>query len=369
MAAFAPRSKRAVSSLTVDELAHFHDHGYVVARGLLRDEDLAPMIADLSALVAAQARAWSDAGLLADQLETLLALPFETQFGAVVASLHAHAAGNVEWQAMVQQEVARFGLSLDTMYARTEGTFDFFFRPRLLDAIASLVGEEILLSPIQHLRPYLPAVQNGADAAGGPPTPTQINAGAGTTAPWHQDMGVTREEADGTDIITCWIPLVDATTEMGAMRVIPDLHAPAAGKGRGLLEHVKEPAGTAIRPDLIAADIERQVSVPCEKGDLLLMHHLTPHKTGGQNVDPRGHVRWSLDIRFQRTGTPTGRPFWPEVIVRSAAEPGSEQRDYAEWCRRWEHDLVASAGERWHRVAGDVGGSMGGQSLAATGGR
>ena len=98
------------------------------------------------------------------------------------------------------------------------------------------------------------------------------------------------------------------------------------------------------------------------------LHFTLPYKTGGANVDERGHVRWSLDIRFQKTGTPTGRPFWPEVVVRSAASPSTEQRDYAEWCRRWESDLVSGQGERWHRVAGDVGGSMGGQSLAAIGG-
>ena len=92
------------------------------------------------------------------------------------------------------------------------------------------------------------------------------------------------------------------------------------------------------------------------------MHHFTPHKTGGPNVDVSGAVRWSLDLRFQRTGTPTGRPFWPQVVVRSASDPGTEQRDYEEWCERWKHDLASSEGERWHRVAGDVGGSVGEQA-------
>ena len=34
----------------------------------------------------------------------------------------------------------------------------------------------------------------------------------------------------------------------------------------------------------------RQVSAACAKGDVLLMHHFTPHKTGGPNVDPAGRV-------------------------------------------------------------------------------
>jgi hypothetical protein len=63
-----------------------------------------------------------------------------------------------------------------------------------------------------------------------------------------QDMGVTREEADGTDIVTCWIPLVDASMDMGALRVIPGLHhdqkvskSGGGGSDGPLLEHVKDP--------------------------------------------------------------------------------------------------------------------------------
>ena len=102
-------------------------------------------------------------------------------------------------------------------------------------------------------------------------------------------------------------------------------------------------------------------TIPMAKGDLLLMHHFTPHKTGGPNTTQT--IRWSLDLRFQATGTPTGRPFWPEVVVRSAAQPGTEQRDFDEWCSRWQSDLLTSKGERWHRVVGDVGGSIAGRSV------
>jgi ectoine hydroxylase-related dioxygenase (phytanoyl-CoA dioxygenase family) len=359
---------RPSGSLTPTELKHFREHGFVRARGVLSEADLTPMISDLCALVEKQTMLWAKEGKLPSEcLDKLLALPFETRLARVVSAMREHASSSVTTATIseVQTEVDRFGLSLDTMYARTPGTFAFFFTERLLDAIQSLVGSEIVLSPIQHLRPYLPAV-NGGD---------QPTAGAATTAPWHQDMGVTREEADGTDIVTCWIPLVDASMDMGALRVIPGLHhdqrvsKSGGGSSDGpLLEHVKDPKyGTTIRPDLIAPHEPNQVEVPCARGDILLMHHFTPHKTGGPNVDARGHVRWSLDIRFQKTGTPTGRPFWPETVVRSVWSPEAEQRDYTEWCRRWKRDLVTGQGERWHRVAGDVGGSMGGKSLAAIG--
>ena len=332
------------------DVEHFRERGYVVAKQVLAPSDFDAMKADIAALVEAQARRWADAGHLPPELlDGLLKHPFAVRLARVVEALRAHGGDGTA----VDDEIERFGLALDTMYARTRATFDFFFTPRLLDAIASLIGDEITLSPIQHLRPMLPARRVGGEIL-------QAAVGAATLSPWHQDMGVTREEADGTDIVTCWIPLVAATAAMGALKVIPDLHDPERGKGEGLLEHVKHPEyGTTIRADLVEAHIARAVDCPCELGDVLLMHHFTPHRTGGANVDARGRVRWSLDVRFQRRDTPTGRPFWPELVVRSVAEPSAEQRDYDEWCARWERDLASSAGERWHRVAGDVGGSIG----------
>ena len=104
------------------------------------------------------------------------------------------------------EDLAPWGLTLDTMYARLQSCFDFFFTPNLLAAVASVVGEEVTLNPIQHFRPFLPA-RNG----------TQMAVGAASLAPWHQDQGVTLEEADCSDILTCWIPLVDAKLENGIL--------------------------------------------------------------------------------------------------------------------------------------------------------
>ena len=33
---------------------------------------------------------------------------------------------------------------------------------------------------------------------------------------------MTREEADGSEIVTCWIPLTDVTAETGCLKLIPD---------------------------------------------------------------------------------------------------------------------------------------------------
>lgn len=317
--------------LTEEELAHFNDHGYVIVRNVLTDEDFAPLERDYGELVDRKAQELFDRGLISS---THTDQPFSHRLAAIAAEV-----SDEVWE----QDLAHWGLQLDTMHARARGCFDFFFSSRLHAVVESVVGPEITLNPIQHLRPFLPA-RGGRQKA----------VGVAGLAPWHQDQGVTREEADASEILTCWIPLVDARRETGCMKIIPDVG------GLGLLEHIKDPdLGTTIRPDLLPDG--PRLDMEMNRGDLLFMNRFTPHCS---QINTSNVVRWSIDCRFQRTGTPTGRHFWPEFIIQSKSNPESVQNDYDEWCSRWIHDLEASVGERWHRVAGDVGGSAGGKSFA-----
>jgi ectoine hydroxylase-related dioxygenase (phytanoyl-CoA dioxygenase family) len=82
------------------------------------------------------------------------------------------------------------------------------------------------------------------------------------------------------------------------------------------------------------------------KGSVLLMHKHTPHSSGRNTTDG---VRWSMDLRYQATGTPTGRPFHPAFVVRSQRDPNSVLTDYDVWCRRWVEALAKSKEKRVHR--------------------
>ena len=62
-----------------------------------------------------------------------------------------------------------------------------------------------------------------------------------------------------------------------------------------------------------------------------------------------------MDLRYQKTGTPTGRPYNPDFIARSRANPDSVLQDYDEWCRQWIEALEevkgkAIQGHRWQVV-------------------
>ena len=96
---------------------------------------------------------------------------------------------------------------LDIMNYRGKAVFEFLHNKNLLDVIESLVGTEIICNPIQHLRPT-PPIRYYEDS-----NP------ASHIGPLHQDAGVIMPEAEGSDIITCWLPLGDATAEMGCLEV------------------------------------------------------------------------------------------------------------------------------------------------------
>ena len=57
-----------------------------------------------------------------------------------------------------------------------------------------------------------------------------------------------------------------------------------------------------------------------DKGDLLLMHKAMAHRSTLNKTD---EVRWSMDLRYQQTGTPSGRPYYPDFAVRSRSNPAS----------------------------------------------
>lgn len=292
-------------SLTAEQVQEFREEGVLAAEGVLTDDDLAPVIAEYTAWIDRRAQELQAGGRLTDLCESE---PFERRLACLYAQTPEIASG------------------LDIMLVRGPASFAFLHNEPLLDAVEQLVGPEITCNPIQHIRAK-------------PPASSSAGAGAGFyNVPWHQDAGVTWEEADDSNIVTCWLALVDATVENGCMEVMPGVW-----KG-GYREHQAE-GGTTIRPDLLPDVTPRPV--PVRKGGIVFMHRYTPHRS---TPNLSGHVRWSLDLRYQPTGVPTGRPFHPDFIVRSRKDPASVREDYGEWCRRWEEALETSKGAKWHRV-------------------
>ena len=291
--------------LTTEQLEEFHTRGVLIAKNALTDEDLQPVINEISEFIDHRAHELKAEGKIEDLCENE---PFETRYGRLFA------------------QSREIGNGLDIMNYRGKAVFEFLYNKNLLDVIESLLGPEIICNPIQHLRPT-PPIRYYEDS-----NP------ASHIGPLHQDAGVIMPEAEGSDIITCWLPLGDATAEMGCLEVLPGVVK------KGYLRHQPE-GGTTIYPEDIP-EIE-PVPMVCYRGDLVLMSRFTPHRGTPNRSDK---CRWSMDLRYHPIGHHTGRTGHPDFVVRSQRDPDSVMHDHAEWCRLWIDAFENPKGVVTHRA-------------------
>ncbi len=205
-------------------------------------------------------------------------------------------------------------IQADTPFHIGPAVFDFMTAPKLLDIIESLIGPEITSNPIQHVRIKPPAT----DLWDG-----EIRAHIAATD-WHQDRAVGLEEADETDMITAWVAVTDATVDNGCLQVQP-FDGP-----QDMLPHCPKDQ-TAIADGFI--DEDGAVPLPVKAGGVVLFHPLVPHSSLTNTTQG---IRWSFDLRFNKTGQPTGRAHFPDFIVRSQRAPDTEMRDWKTYKAMWE---------------------------------
>jgi len=226
-------------------------------------------------------------------------------------------------------------ITADTPFHIGPAVFDMVTAPGLLDLVEDLIGPEITSNPIQHVRIKPPA----ADLRAG-----EVRAHI-TRTDWHQDRAVALAEADQTDMITVWLAITDATVENGCLQVIPGSHQ------GGMLPHCPK-TQTAIADDFI--DLAGAVPLPVGRGGVVVLHPLLAHASLPNRTDG---IRWSFDLRYNRTGQPTGRAQFPDFVARSRADPQSELHDWRIWRANWQaarDRLAASPHIDLHRWTSDA---------------
>lgn len=191
--------------------------------------------------------------------------------------------------------------------------FDMLTNPRLLDLVEDLIGPEITSTPIQHVRIKPPANMLFSDE----------NRPHLDQTMWHQDRAVAHAEADETEMVTVWIAVTDANVENGCMQVVPN-------ESGGMLPHCPAKQ-TSIAKGFL--DEDRAISVPVKSGGVLILDPILPHSSLANTTQG---IRWSFDVRYNRTGQPTGRAHFPEFVARSKADPDSEMRDSRDWRSSWD---------------------------------
>lgn len=295
-------------------LDQFNESGYVLLEDVLDPEvDLAPIRRDYDELLDTLASRWFNQGLIPSDYR---GLPFEQRFAKV--ALDAGRAG-INWIQYFDFSLPQGGVTADTPIHHSEAVFNLLTHPKLLDVAERIIGPEIVVNPIHHVRLKPPEEQ----------VPEKLRGGLTARTPWHQDQGVALPEADNSDILTIWLPLTPATIENGCLTVIPGSH-------RGeLVTHCPGVGGVQIPERLLAGP---GVPIPMRPGSILLLHRLTQHASLTNRS--RG-IRWSFDLRYQPADQPTGRPAFPAFLARSRAHPERVVRDWRVWAAMWEEARTA----------------------------
>jgi phytanoyl-CoA hydroxylase len=313
------------------ELEQFAREGYAVKAQVFGAEDLAPIRAAMDEIVERAATDLHGEGRLSD---TCAGEPFERRLAQIY--LRDEVAGREVYSRILGRGGGGYN---------GPAMLGMLRHPPLLACIESLVGPDIIGSSVYRIRPKMPKWLHGE-------------------VPWHQDSGYLLSHCDQELIVTCWIPLVDATLANGCLYVLPQAHRQGVvchytGGHAGFLE---------IAPD----DLPPSQPVPVEMkaGDVLFLTNLTPHASFENTTD---QVRWSVDLRFQGAEAPNNvdedpasyKPerekvtmacYPPEAdfVLKDTQDPGREVRKPEEFHRiraRYDEVRPSSPGRGWTPLA------------------
>lgn len=315
-------------TLQETDLEHFEEHGYVVVEGLLDpDEDLQPVEEEYSALLDSLAEQSYSEGKLSSAYR---GLPFGRKLSNIAA------------EGFPYNQYMDIMVSKNSPMHHGPAVFNLLRNPKLMDAVERFIGPEIYSNPIQHVRIKPPERLLHEHMMGSNTARSE----------WHQDQGVTTEEADDTDLLTVWLPITEATEENGCLVVDPGshrgdllLHCPATKQNQKTRAYV---------PDQL---IGNQVALPMHPGDVLFLHKKTVH---GSLSNVSDGIRWSYDLRYNPIGQPTGRDWLPGFVARSHAHPDTELTDPVAWAQLWEeahkrllNGQMPAKADRWKDAAGN----------------
>lgn len=289
--------------LTQSEVERFRSQGFLVVEDVVDEAALEAVRAEYAELMDRLYAGWHARGLVETPPEGL----------SFWDKLDLCYRGGFDWYQPLDISLPHDNIREDTPMHFGPAVFGLLTHPRVLDLAESLIGPEITSNPIQHVRikPPQRAVPKSEQRA-------HVIA-----TDWHQDRGVTLEEADDTEFVTVWLAITDATLENGCLQV-------ASGSYDELLPHCTK-TQVGIADAFVPTD--NATPTPVKAGGAVLFHPLTPHASLANKSDG---YRWSFDLRYSVTGQPTGRSHFPDFVARSRRAPETELRDWRTWKAMWE---------------------------------
>ncbi len=300
--------------LTSEQISDFYEFGYLVVEDIVdRTAILEPLLNDYESLLSDLCDSWVASG----------DLDAKKNCGSFEDKIRAAYCAGLDYFQPLDISLPPGDIDPDTPFHAGASIFNLITSDRLLDAIEQLIGPEITSNPIQHVRIKPPSVELDGDELRPHITYTD----------WHQDRAVTLSEADNTDMVTAWVAITDATVANGCLQVIPGSHR------QSMLRHCPSPQLSIPKAEF---DVESAVALPVASGGAILFHPQTIHSS---LVNVTDTIRWSFDLRYNVTGQATGRPMFPDFVVRSKADPSSVTVNAERWRTLWEKARAKLAAE------------------------
>ena len=303
----------------------FDEDGYVVVRGVLDPErEIDPVREAYTKLIDALGYVYLGESY-PDALASYDSLPFPQRFAVALGASGGGVLHHLDPVLNIYLEDFQWRRDLPT------GQFpELFFairNARLLDILESLIGPEILASPIYHVnlklaQQHLAEVERVAKATGqdNPALQGFYNFQVGKTD-WHMDAVSGLPNSHSSRIVNAWIPLTEATGDNGCLRAIPGSHKP--GVRRGPFDE---------------QTLERAETLVMSPGDVLFLDNKVLHSSV-QNSSA-GDYRWALNFRYLPVGEESGRPFLPAFVARSRSAPHTELTNPFAWSTMWDRALT-----------------------------
>lgn len=297
-----------MTGLTGAQVQQFHEQGYLIVEDLFDPaKDLDPIVNEYGTVLAQLAEQLFAAGTIKS---TYADLPFGERL------IRVYEEGGRDYTQHFDFCLPLKKVRADTPIWLGPAIFAILRNERLLNAVESIIGPEIFSNPVQHVRLKTPDHRTPRNAQTGQPLVPNAN--------WHQDNGVVTPEADETQMLTVWFPLSDATIDNGCLELVPGSHRD------GLLTHC--PRDGILQIPTALFDEHTAIPVPIKRGNALFMHRRMCHRS---MINHSEDIRWSMDLRFNPIGQPSGRDVLPGFVARSRAHPANELRDATVWADLW----------------------------------
>ena len=142
----------------------------------------------------------------------------------------------------------------------------------------------------------------------------------------------------GTELVTCWIPFTKTRIENGCMLAVKESHK------FGLVNHDYGSKGQVeVRGKEI---IDKLSTVPLEAdvGDIILLNRYLLHCS---LPNKSKNFRISMDLRYNKSGQPSGRDPLPNFIVKSKNKNKIKVQNYKQWIALWEKAKVKCIPRKW----------------------